>query len=190
MLEFLHANPAILVVAIFLARICDVSLGTVRTIMLFRGRSYLAAAIGFVEVLIWITAAGQVLKDLDAWYLAVAYAGGFSAGNIVGIWMEGRIAIGLELVRVVSEDPEIRLGESLQALDYAVVQLDGRGPKSAPVEIVYIIERRRRVPQLLTTIEEIDANAYCTISDIKRHDQLALITRGQRNGLRSVVKKR
>lgn len=189
-MEFFDAYPALLVIAIFFARICDVSLGTVRTILLFRGRSWIAAGIGFVEVLIWITAAGQVLKNIDAWYLAVAYAGGFSAGNIVGIWLEGRMAIGLELVRIVSENPEVNLSRVLREKDYSVVQLEGTGHSAVPVEIAFVIERRRKVPELLAMIERTDPHAYCTISDIKRHEHLALLAQGRRNGLRSVVKKR
>ncbi|MCA9319888.1 MAG: DUF2179 domain-containing protein, partial [Planctomycetes bacterium] len=91
-MDFLHEYPALLALVIFLARIGDVSIGTLRTILVFRGRSIPAAVLGFFEVLIWITAAGQVIRNLDAWYLTIAYAGGFAMGNIVGIWLESKLA--------------------------------------------------------------------------------------------------
>ena len=134
----------------------------------------MAAAIGFVEVLIWITAAGQVLQNLNAWYLAVAYAGGFAAGNILGIWFEGKMAIGMELVRVISESGQIKLADRLREKSYQVVELEGTGDKSSPVEVIFIVEKRRKVASLLADIEAIDPNAYCTISDIKRHTMLAM----------------
>lgn len=191
MLELLHDNPWLLMVAIFLARILDVSLGTVRTILVFRGRAYVAALIGFLEILIWVVAAGQVLSDLSAWYLAVAYAGGFAAGNIIGIWLEAKMALGLELVRAISGDLSVQLADKLRAASYSVVRLEGIGDAGSPVEIVYIVERRRRVAQLLREIECADQDAFCTISDVKRHTTLAMASLAKRdNGLHSATKKK
>ncbi len=192
MLEFLQANPWLLALAIFIARILDVSLGTVRTILVFRGKAYVAALIGFVEVLIWIVAASQVLSDLGAWYLAVAYAAGFAAGNIVGIWVESKMALGLELVRAVSQNLDVRLAARLRDAGYSVVHLDGMGDNASPVEIVFVVERRRRVGRLLRDIEAADPDAFCTISDVKRHHMLAMASADRRRGggWRSVIKKK
>jgi uncharacterized protein YebE (UPF0316 family) len=161
-------NPLVLVVAIFLARVADVSLGTVRTIVVFRGHKYLAAGIGFIEVLIWTLAASRVLANLDAWYLAVAYAGGFAAGNIVGIYLEKKIAIGSELVRAVSENPQVNLAENLRERGYSVIELTGRRDRSQ-VEVLLLVEKRRNVPGLLRAIDESDPLAYYTVSDVKEH---------------------
>ncbi|MBL1217383.1 MAG: DUF2179 domain-containing protein [Planctomycetes bacterium] len=168
-MESLEIVPWLLVPAIFIARVVDVSMGTVRTILLIRGRAAIAACIGFVEVLIWIVAAGQVLSRLDAWYLAVAYAAGFGAGNLVGVWLESKLAIGIELVRVVSENAKVSLGQSLRALRYSVIELQGAGEKGTPVEILFVVERRKGVAALLSEIERLDPEALCTVSEIKRH---------------------
>ena len=191
MLDFLNANPWLLVVAIFFARILDVSLGTVRTILVFRGHAYVAALIGFIEVLVWITAAGQVLADLSAWYLAVAYAAGFATGNVIGIWVEARLALGLELVRVVSKDRSVQLAEKLRELNYSVIQLQGLADSGDPVEIIFVVERRRQVARLLRDIELADPQAFCTISDVKKHTMLARANLARRDeGIRSRVKKK
>ncbi len=168
MFEFLQANPALLAVGIFVARILDVSIGTVRTIIVFRGHRYWAAALGFVEVLLWLTAAGQVFQNLDAWYLAVAYAGGFAAGNIVGISLEARMAMGSELVRVVSEDRDVQLARTLRQLGHSVTELVGHGDGGKSVEVLLVVERRRRVPRLLESIQTADPKAVWTVSDVKR----------------------
>ena len=99
--------PWLLAIAIFTARVTDVSLGTVRTIMVFRSRRLLASAIGFVESVIWVLAISQIVGNLDHWYLIAAYAAGFATGNYVGIWVEAKLAIGHELVRVVSYRSEL-----------------------------------------------------------------------------------
>ncbi len=168
MLVFLAAHPLWLVPVIFLARVADVSLGTLRTIMVFRGYRFRAAFLGFFEVLIWLMAAGQVFHDLDAWYLSIAYAAGYAMGNIVGSWLEAKVAIGLELVRIISLAPATDLAGKLSRLGYDVTELAAVANASRDVEILLVVERRRRVPSLLRLVSELDPDAVCTVSDVKR----------------------
>lgn len=177
MLDFTAVNPVWLAVAIFLARIVDVSLGTFRTIMVIRGYRMLATAIGFVEVLIWIVAISSVITNLDAWYLIIAYAGGYAAGNYVGMLLEARVAIGSELVRAISLRSDGHLAESLRSSGWDAVAIPGQGSGRAAVEIVLVVEPRRKIRQLLAAIREIDPDAVYTTSDIRSvHDG----SRGQR----------
>lgn len=164
----MELTPWLLVPLIFLARVTDVSLGTVRTILVFRGRPYTAALIGFFEILIWLMAAGKVIQNLDRWYLAIAYAGGFAIGNIVGIYVESKLALGSELIRAISRDFKVELGDQLHRLGYTVTSIPGKDAKLNVVEVLLVVEKRRNVPQLIERILEIDPAAICTISDIKR----------------------
>jgi uncharacterized protein YebE (UPF0316 family) len=75
----------VLPLLIFLARVVDVSMGTIRVIFVSRGLKYLAPVVGFFEVLIWLLAIGQIMKNLSSPLCYVAYAGGFAAGNYIGI---------------------------------------------------------------------------------------------------------
>jgi uncharacterized protein YebE (UPF0316 family) len=165
-MEFLAAHAWLLAPAIFLARVVDVSLGTFRTIIVFRGYRLLATAIGFVEVMIWVTAAGQVFSNLDSWNLTVAYAGGFACGNYVGMWLESHIAIGRELVRAISFSEKGLLAQRLRDQGYRVVELSGNADHQ-PVEVVLVIERRREVGALIATIRREDPQAIYTVSDVK-----------------------
>jgi len=170
-LDFTAVNPAWLAVAIFLARIVDVSLGTFRTIMVIRGYRVLATAIGFVEVLIWIVAISSVITNLDAWYLIIAYAGGYAAGNYIGMLLEARVAMGSELVRAISLRSDGHLAESLRSSGWDAVAIPGSGPGREAVDIVLVVEPRRRIGQLLSAIKEIDPDAVYTTSDIRSvHD--------------------
>jgi uncharacterized protein YebE (UPF0316 family) len=195
MSAFAELHPLVLALAIFVARIMDVSLGTVRTIVVFRGRRLLAAAIGFVEIVIWVLAAGQVLKNLDAWYLIVAYAGGFGAGNYIGIWLEAKLAIGREMVSAISFRADGGLARLLRERGFRAIDVDadmGRGP---PVDLVITVTRRRRVPELLHTILEADPEAQYSISDIKMahegFDPAMLGPRpGYSGGWRSLMKRK
>ncbi len=166
-LDFTSVNPLWLALAIFLARIVDVSMGTFRTIMVIRGYRVLATAIGFVEVLIWIVAISSVITNLDAWYLIVAYAGGYASGNYIGMLLESRVAIGSELVRAISWRSDGHLAEALRSAGWDAVAVPGIGPGREAVEIVLVVEPRRRIAQLLSAIREIDPDAVYTTSDIR-----------------------
>ena len=165
-MESLLEYPYLLAPLIFLARVADVSLGTFRTIVIFRGRKLLAAMIGFFEIIIWLVAASQVLTNLDQWYLALAYAGGFAMGNYVGISIEGRFAIGDELVRCISFNRDILAG-TLREKGFKVVSFEGDMGKTHPVELLLIVEKRRNVPSLIRLIKELDKTAVYSVSDVK-----------------------
>jgi len=166
MYESINQYPYLVALLIFLARVADVSLGTFRTIVVFRGHKYLAAFIGFFEVIIWLIAAGQVLKHLDQWFLAVAYAAGFAAGNFLGMWLESRFAIGSELIRCISYSRNV-LSDILRDNGYKAISLDGNMGEGKPVEIVFVIEKRRRVPQLIELIKQSDPDAIYSVADVK-----------------------
>lgn len=166
-MDLIGINPWILGIAIFLARIVDVSLGTFRTIVVFRGYRALAAVIGFVEVAIWTVASAQVLANLSHWYLVIAYAGGFGAGNYVGIWLESKLAIGRELVRAISFKRDGQLAETLRAHGYKAIGLEGNAGPGQPCEVVLIVATRRKVRTLLRLIHQTDPDAVYSLSDVK-----------------------
>jgi uncharacterized protein YebE (UPF0316 family) len=180
--EHMLATPLLLVPLIFLARVADVSIGTLRTIVVFKGHRWLAAGLGFVEITIWLHAAGQVIRNLDAWYLSVAYASGFAVGNVVGSWLESKLAMGLELVRILGHDPAAQLASKLRDLGHEVTALSGIENLTQPVEVLLIVEKRRRMRQLLRAVAAIDPTAVCTTNDIKRPAQ-ALLPRRRRGFL-------
>ena len=166
MTESISHYPYLIALLIFFARVADVSLGTFRTIVVFRGYKFLAAFIGFFEVIIWLIAAGQVLKHLDQWYLAVAYAAGFAAGNYIGMWLESRFAIGSELIRCISYSSN-QLSEILRDNGYKAITIDGNMGEGKPVEVLFVIEKRKRMPQLIKLIRETDPNTIYSVADIK-----------------------
>jgi uncharacterized protein YebE (UPF0316 family) len=166
LIDLLTTSPWLISAAIFFARILDVSLGTLRTILVFRSYRLLAAALGFLEVVIWVVAAGKVLQNLDEWYLVVAFAGGFAVGNVVGIWLEAKLAVGFELVRAISRNRAVDLAGHLRAAEYSVVELAGENGGEA-VEVLLVVARRRRIPELLSFIRTVDPEAVCTVSDVR-----------------------
>ncbi len=165
-IDELIAIPWLIALLIFLARVADVSLGTFRTIVVFRGHKMLAAFIGFFEIIIWLVAAAQVLKNLNEWYLAIAYAGGFATGNFVGMWLEGRFAIGEELIRCISCNRKV-ISDALRAKGFKVISIDGDMGNENPIEVMFIIEKRKKVPEVIKSIKQLDPEAIYSVSDVK-----------------------
>jgi len=163
---FLDLYPWLFAPAIFFARIVDVSMGTFRAIVAFRGFPAVAATVGFIEILIWVAASSQVFRQVDAWPLMLAYAGGFAAGNFIGIRLESRIAFGRELVRIIPAGGSKAIAEHLSRNRFSVVSLDchidGR-----PSEVLLVTLDRRQTPGLLRAVREIDPGALYTVSDVK-----------------------
>ena len=164
--ELLVEYPYLLVPLIFFARVADVSLGTFRTIVVFRGNKFLASFIGFFEIIIWLVAAAQVLTNLDQWYLVLAYAAGYAVGNFVGMWIESRFAIGNELIRCISFNHDV-LAEKIRSKGFKVASFDGDMGEDNPVELLMILEKRRKVPSLIRLIKELDQTAVYSVSDVK-----------------------
>lgn len=158
---------------IFAARIVDVSMGTVRVILTARGYRCAAPALGFIEILIWLLAIGQIMKNLANPVCYVAYAGGFAAGNFVGIYIHQRLSLGTVLVQAFARDDAARLVESLKSEDYGVTCIDAQGAYG-PVKIVFTIISRRLTKNVVAHIKRYDPHAFYTIEDVDHVERAGL----------------
>ena len=150
---------------IFIARVIDVSMGTVRVIFVSRGLKYLAPVVGFFEILIWLLAIGQIMKNLSNPICYIAYAAGFGMGNYVGIRIAEKLSLGVVLIRVVSKEDALPLVECLKAENYGVTSVDGHGT-SGQVQVVFTIVPRREVPNVVDLIRKFNPQAFYSIEDV------------------------
>jgi uncharacterized protein YebE (UPF0316 family) len=151
---------------IFALRCVDVSLGTLRLILTVQGRRGIAAAIGFVEVSVFITAVASVVGGpLDPWRV-LGYGLGFSAGTWLGMTLDRRIGIGTGVVRVISERYR-ELIASLTAAGFGVTLVEGRGGKGTQVGILFSVTRRRRLAELLALIHRTDSRAIASVQEVR-----------------------
>lgn len=155
---------------IFFARICDVSIGTVRIILVAKGRQGLAPLFGFFEVLIWIVAVGTVIKHLDRFYYCLAYAAGFATGNYIGILIENKLAIGSVIIRILTRTEATSLIKQLRAKQYRVTYLPANG-NDGEVDLIFTVVRRRFLDDVIHEVKELDPNAYYTVEDVRSASQ-------------------
>lgn len=151
-------------VLIFGLRIVDVTMMTVRVLMIVRGARATATIISFFEILVWVLAAGAVIRNLGSPLHAVGYAGGFAAGTTVGMWLENKLALGVCSVRAFSRDPQNELVRELRERGFGVTEQQGRGRDGA-VDILHAVVRRRDVRDVVHTIEGHDPDAFVTIQN-------------------------
>lgn len=151
---------------IFFARVIDVSLATLRTLMIVRGRRLQAACIGFFEVSVYIVALNKVVKNLDNPLNLLMYALGFATGNFVGSFVEEKIAMGNISAQVIPKNKCSELLETLRSQGFGVTVIEGLGLKG-PRKILNISLKRRDLPRLLDCIEKIDPEAFVTVTDAR-----------------------
>ncbi len=156
----------ILPLLIFVARVCDVSIGTIRLILLYRGRRILAPILGFIEVLIWLLAMRQIMSNLTNPFVYIGFAGGFAMGNYVGIILEEKLAVGLEVIRIISKSDAFELINSLTAEGYGTTSIDGQG-STGKVHIIFSIVPRRHHKKVIRIIKKFNPRAFYTIEDVK-----------------------
>ena len=154
------------VLFIVVARICDVSMGTLRVAFIARGRKYLAACCGFLEVLIWIMVVSRVLTGEQRLITYVAYAFGFTCGTLAGMFIEEHLAVGWALVRVITHKPLGNLMQRLSAAGFGVTQQDAQGARG-PVQVLVTLMPRKRIGEIRTIINDFDPDAFYTIEDVR-----------------------
>ncbi len=159
-------NYLILPFLIFLARICDVSIGTLRIIFVAKGNKLIAPFLGFFEVLIWILAITRIIQNLDNPFCYLGYAAGFATGNYIGLLIEEKLAMGVVMLRIITLRPIPDLIEKLNKAGYGSTQMNADGTKGK-VFITFTIIPRSELNTALGFVREIEPDAFITTEDIR-----------------------
>ena len=156
----------VLPLLVFVAEMTVITVGTVRIIAVARGWKYLAPVLGFFEVSIWLFAIGQIMSNLSDLSLSLAYAGGFTMGNYLGVLIDEKLALGSLVVRVITPRDPTALTDGLRRLGYGATRVDGRGA-TGPVQVVLTVIRRRDLDRVLTVVKGFDPNVFYSVEDLQ-----------------------
>lgn len=157
---------AVLPFLIFVARICDVSLGTMRIIFVSKGKKNIAPIVGFFEVLIWIIAISRIMQNHNNFVNYFAYAAGFATGNYFGIIIEEKLAMGFQMIRVFTGDKGQELVKSLNCKGFGATSVEAHGAKEK-VYLIYSIVHRNEMAAVMNIINDFNPKAFFTIEDIR-----------------------
>ena len=178
-MEFSWFDYVILPVLILMARVLDVSLDTIRVIMVAKGYRNLAPYVGFFQSLIWLITITRIMANLDNWFTYLGYAGGFGLGTYVGMILEGKLALGYELVRVITKKEADELIIGLREKGYAVTTVPGMG-REGEVGVLYIIIKRKVLREVVDIIQHYNPRAFYTIEDMRYVSNYALLSPARR----------
>ncbi|MBK7969988.1 MAG: DUF2179 domain-containing protein [Bacteroidetes bacterium] len=160
--EFLQSdlfNWAILPLLIFIARTCDVTLATLRNIFIARNIKKIVPLLGFFEVLIWLVAVSQTINNLHNIACYIGFRRGYSMGIFVGITIEGKLALGKQVVRIITNQDTTSLVAAMSEANMGVTILDGNGAKG-PVKVIFTTLKRRDVQLADQLINKHTPNAF------------------------------
>lgn len=166
MFDFLDTAPYLLPFIIFFGRIVDVTLGTLRIIFVSKGEKLKAPIIGFFEVFIWVVIISQILSRANDMVAYLSYAGGYAAGNYVGILIEKRIAFGIILCRVYTNKPGLKLVNLLSLKGFGATMVHGTGSINE-VDIIETVFDRKKLKHVSGIILDFDKDAFYVIEDVR-----------------------
>lgn len=174
---------------ICLARVTDVTLGTIRIIFVSKGMKNIAPILGFIEICIWLAAITQVMANLNHIINFFAYALGYSLGNYLGIYIEGKLALGNVVIRIITKRDSHALAKKLRENNYSVTVLDAEG-NSGPVNVVFTVIKRAEIQNILPIILHYNPNAVYSIEDVRYINEPSALrpTQRQRSKLVSFIK--
>lgn len=151
---------------IFCARVTDVSMSTIRMILTIRGKRKQAAAIGFFEVIIYVSALGMIVKNLNSWVNLVAYGSGFACGVLLGSKIEEKLALGYVTVQVTISDDHGELADILRGEGFGVTIFDAYGLEG-PKKVLNIYAQRKSLHLIHELIQATGQSFFVTVLDTK-----------------------
>lgn len=188
MLAWLEQHEWLLALFIVLARIVDVSLGTMRTITVVRGYRFLSAVLGFCEVLVWIFAVSGVLTQPTLLKIA-AYGVGFSLGNIFGVMLEQKLALGRQLVMLISQGKVHPVASTLRQAQYRVTEVAAHGHEG-DMALAMSVVPRRQTQAVIDLARQTDPKVFVTVQDVRYNPLVRSQTSVPLTGWRGLLKKK
>jgi uncharacterized protein YebE (UPF0316 family) len=156
----------ILPVLIVFARICDVSLDTLRMIFISKGFKSLAPLLGFFEVIIWLLAIGQIMQHLDNIVCYIAYGLGFALGNYLGMYLDEKLLIGNVIIRVIAGSDSTALISELKSQNFGLTVVDAEGAQQK-VKLIFSVIKRENIQHFVSVINLYNPHSFYTIEDVK-----------------------
>ncbi len=164
--SLLTAQAWLSALLIFALRVSDMTLDTLRVLFVMRGKKRIAWILGFFQSAIFVLAIGRVLTQLDNPLNIIGYAAGFATGNVVGMYIEERIAMGHILINIISPRLGTAIADHLRQNGYAVTEVSARG-KDGMVSMINCSVLRKQVDAVRELVNEIDPEAFITAEDVR-----------------------
>ncbi|MBH1942339.1 DUF2179 domain-containing protein [Mobilitalea sibirica] len=168
-MDFLSESNVLIYFFIFFGKILEVTISTLRLVLINRGEKIKGSIIAVFDIIIWLFITGTVLEGFqDDILRVIVFALAFAVGNYMGSWLEEKLAFGMCSIQVIVSDGEKSAGLAgiLRENNFAVTILEGKG-KDGPRQIMYLHLTRKRIPQAIEIIKSRIENAVIVVNDVK-----------------------
>ncbi|MCG3167330.1 MAG: hypothetical protein POELPBGB_03120 [Bacteroidia bacterium] len=167
---FDYFNWIVLPLIIYFARMTDVTLGTLRIVMISKGKRKIVPVIGFFEVLLWLIAIGQIMQNLTNVMCYFAWAAGYATGTFLGLTIEQALAIGTQVIRIITNKNSDTLLENLKKEKHGFTVIDGQGAMG-PVKVIFIVAERKNLKQIIEFIDRDLSGSFYSVEDVRETNQ-------------------
>ena len=158
----------LLCLKIFFARILDVSLGTVRTIVTVKGKKIYAALIGFIEVFIWFLVARDALNvEVNNIFIPFSYSLGYATGTLLGGFISEKVISGNLTVQVILSNQNTEIIDRIREKGYAVSVIDAKGQNDDKKYMLFMEINKNKLNTLKELIKDLDNKAFIVVNETK-----------------------
>ncbi|WP_419787781.1 DUF2179 domain-containing protein [Pseudodesulfovibrio sp.] len=155
-------DTLLLGIVIFFVELMSLTIGTVRTVITVLGESRMAFVLGCLEMTLWVFGTSAVmLKVGEEPFLGVCYAIGFAGGNVTGIMVEKKMALGNVVVRIISSRFGAAIANAVRQAGYGITTVAGEGCEG-PVTVQFVVCKRKDMKQMLAVAREADPELFYT----------------------------
>ena len=151
---------------VFGLRITDMSMDTLRVLFVVRGRKQVAWVLGFFQSAVYVIAIAKVLSNLGNPLTVLGYAAGFATGNVLGMFVEERLAVGHVQLQIVTQRRGMALAKALREGGYGVTEIAAHG-KDGMVHLLTASVLRKDVAKAQAIVHETDEEAFVTLEDVR-----------------------
>ena len=150
---------------IFILRLLNMAVDTVRALMVMRGRKPIVWLLGFIQTMIYVVVLNTIIQDLGNWINLLMYAAGFASGNVIGMWVEERMALGHAHVQIISTQLGTAIAERLRQDGYAVTEFSGRG-RDGTVTLISAAVLRKNIEIVRSIVEKVGESAFISAENL------------------------
>ena len=162
----LSSSAWLTALGIFALRVMDMTLDTLRMLFVVRGRKGIAWTLGFFQSVIFVVAITSVLSNLDNPLNIVGYAAGFATGNVIGMWIEERLAVGHLRLDIISSTRGAAIATALRETGFGVTEIPARG-RDGMVSLLSVSVLRKDRARAEDVVREADPEAFMTAEDVR-----------------------
>ncbi|MCR3906373.1 MAG: DUF5698 domain-containing protein [Tenericutes bacterium] len=164
---FLTAVPLWELALILFSKIIEVTISTMRIILISKGYRKPGTILSFFEIILWVFIASRVIMGIAEFPMkGIVYSIGFAVGVYIGSLLENRLAMGKILIHVISDnDAANMIMKVLRDSGHGVTSVDAHG-KDSERTVLMVFANRKNKQCIIDLIEKTSDKAFIVANEV------------------------